>query len=101
MAGTSWTAYNLLQVYDDGTYIDYSRIINTPNRSPRNWIMDEENEKFTFRHVDRYNSEWFTEYEIDTESGMYQIPEISKNIDIADIYINNFYIIRNDIQAKV
>ena len=69
VAGTSWTSYNLVQAWDDGTYIDYSRIINTPNRSPKNFTLDEENEKITFRHVDRYNSDWFAEYEIDLKKG--------------------------------
>ena len=69
MAGTSWTAYNLLQVYDDGTYIDYKDEINTLNRSPVNLVIDRENEKVTFKHVDRYTREWFTNYEIDLKSG--------------------------------
>ncbi len=69
VAGTSWTSYNLLQVYDDGTYIDYSDIIAMRNRSPHNLVIDEKNEKVTFKHVDRYTSEWFTNYEIDLKTG--------------------------------
>ena len=69
MAGTSWTAYNLLQVYDDGTYIDYKDEINTLNRSPIDLVIDRENQKVTFKYVDRYTSEWFTNYEIDLKSG--------------------------------
>ncbi len=69
MAGTSWTAYNLLQVYDDGTYIDYGKIIYTQNRAPRDLIIDKENEKVTFKYDDRYHSEWFTNYEIDLRAG--------------------------------
>ena len=68
VAGTSWTAYYLLQVFDDGTYIDYSDEIHMQNRSPHNLIIDKENEKVTFKHVDRYHSEWFTNYEIDLRS---------------------------------
>ena len=69
VAGTSWTSYNLLQVYDDGTYIDYGEIIYTQNRSPHNLIIDKKNEKVTFKYVDRYHYEWFTNYEIDLKSG--------------------------------
>ena len=69
VAGTSWTSYNLLQVWNDGTYIDYSDIIATRNRSPQNLVIDRENEKVTFKHVDRYTSEWFTNYEIDLKTG--------------------------------
>lgn len=69
VAGTSWTSYNLLQAYDDGTYIDYSDEITMRNRSPRNLVIDKENEKVTFKHVDRYTSEWYTDYEIDLKSG--------------------------------
>ncbi len=69
LAGTSWTAYNLLQAYDDGTYIDYKDEINTLNRSPQNLVIDRENEKITFKYADRYNSEWFTNYEIDLKAG--------------------------------
>ncbi len=68
LAGTSWTAYNLVQAYDDGTYIDYGDIINTRNRSPQNLVIDKENEKVTFKYVDRYTSEWFTNYEIDLKT---------------------------------
>ena len=67
-AGPSWTAYNLLQAYDDGTYIDYGEIIYTQNRSPHNLIIDKENEKVTFKYVDRYHYEWFTNYEIDLKT---------------------------------
>lgn len=69
VAGTSWTAYKLLQVYDDGTYIDYSDEIYTGNRSPQNMVIDKENEKVTFKHMDRYTSEWYTNYEIDLKAG--------------------------------
>lgn len=69
VAGTSWTSYNLLQVYDDGTYIDYGDEIKTRNRAPTNLVIDKENEKVTFKHVDRYTREWFTNYEIDLKNG--------------------------------
>jgi hypothetical protein len=69
VAGTSWTAYSLVQAYDDGTYIDYADKIHKPNRSPRDLVIDKENEKVTFKHVDRYHSEWFTNYEIDLRTG--------------------------------
>lgn len=69
VAGTSWTSYNLLQAYDDGTYIDYADEINTVNRSPKDLVIDKENEKVTFKYVDRYHSEWFTNYEIDLKAG--------------------------------
>lgn len=69
VAGTSWTSYNILQAYDDGTYIDYSDIIAMRNRSPVNLVIDRENEKVTFKYVDRYTREWFTNYEIDLKSG--------------------------------
>lgn len=68
-AGTSWTAYNLLQVYDDGTYVDYGDIISMCNRSPIDLTIDKENEKVRFKYVDRYTSEWFTNYEIDLKAG--------------------------------
>ncbi len=69
VAMTSSTPHNMLQVYDDGTYIDYKDLISTRNRSPKNLVVDKENEKVTFKYVDRYNSEWFTEYEIDLKKG--------------------------------
>lgn len=69
VAGTSWTAYCLVQAYDDGTYINYADEIHVQNRAPQNLIIDKENEKVTFKHVDRYNSEWFTNYEIDLKTG--------------------------------
>ncbi len=69
VAGTSWTSYNLLQVFNDGTYIDYADEIATRNRSPQNLVVDRENEKVTFKHVDRYTREWFTDYEIDLKKG--------------------------------
>lgn len=69
VAGTSWTAYNLLQVYEDGTYIDYTDQIHMNNRSPQNLTVDKENQKVTFRHADRYHSEWYTDYEIDLKEG--------------------------------
>ena len=68
LAGTSWTAYCLVQAFDDGTYIDYGEIINTRNRSPRNLVIDKENEKVTFKYVDRYTNEWSTNYEIDLKA---------------------------------
>ena len=68
-AGTSWTAYYLLQVYDDGTYFDYDDLIKKQNCSPYDLVIDEENKKVTFRYVDRYHSEWFTNYEIDLKNG--------------------------------
>ncbi len=67
-AGTSWTAYYLLQVFDDGTYIDYDVQIQKRNCSPHSLVIDKENEKVTFKHVDRYHSEWFTNYEIDLKN---------------------------------
>jgi len=70
VAGTSWTAYNLLQVYEDGTYIDYKDQIHMNNRSPQNLTVDKENQKVTFRHADRYHSEWYTDYEIDLKEGI-------------------------------
>lgn len=69
VAGTSWTSYNLLQVFSDGTYIDYADQIAMRNRSPRNLVIDKNNEKVTFKHIDRYTSEWFTDYEIDLKKG--------------------------------
>lgn len=69
VAGTSWTAYNLLQVYEDGTYIDYKEQIHMNNRSPQNLKVDKENQKVTFRHADRYHSEWYADYEIDLKEG--------------------------------
>lgn len=69
VAGTSWTSYNLVQAYDDGTYIDYGNIISARNRSPINLAIDKEEEKVTFRHIDRYTGEWFTDYEIDLRKG--------------------------------
>ena len=69
VAGTSWTSYNLLQVYADGSYVDYKDEIHMQNRSPQDLVIDEENEKVTFRHTDRYHSEWFTDYEIDLKTG--------------------------------
>lgn len=82
-AGTSWTAYNLLQVYDDGTYVDYKDEINTLNRSPQNLIIDKENEKVTFKYVDRYHSEWFTNYEIDLKTST--IKSIENNEEIISL----------------
>ena len=58
-----------MQVYDDGTYIDYANEIRTRNCSPRDLVVDKENEKVTFKYVDRYHSEWFTNYEIDLKAG--------------------------------
>lgn len=81
VAGTSWTSYNLVQAYDDGTYIDYRDKIAMQNRSPMNLLIDRENEKVTFKHVDRYNHDWFTDYEIDLKSGT--IKEIESE-DLSD-----------------
>lgn len=67
LAGTSWTAYNLLQVYDDGTYIDYRDEIQKLNYSPKNLNVDEENEKVTFKFADRYSDE-FVNYEINLQT---------------------------------
>lgn len=69
VAGTSWTSYNLVQAYDDGTYIDYGDMISARNRSPINLVIDKENETVQFKHVDRYMSEWYTNYEIDLKAG--------------------------------
>ena len=70
-----------MQAYDDGTYIDYSNIIHIPNRSPVGLEIDEENEKVTFKHIDRYTSEWFTNYEIDLKAGtIYEIKGLEKDI---------------------
>lgn len=67
LAGTSWTAYHLLQVYDDGTYIDYKDEIKKLNYSPKNLTVDEENEKVTFKFADRYSDE-FVNYEINLKT---------------------------------
>ena len=32
-------------------------------------VVDKENEKVTFSHIDRYHHEWFTDYEIDLKNG--------------------------------
>lgn len=69
VAMTSSTPHNLLQVFDDGSYIDYKDIITMRNRSPKNLVVDKENEKVRFKYVDRYNSEWLTDYEIDLKKG--------------------------------
>lgn len=69
VAGTSWTSYNLIQVYEDGTYIDYGAQIHVNNCSPQNLLIDKENEVVSFKLVDRYNSDWFTNYEIDLKAG--------------------------------
>lgn len=82
VAGTSWTAYNLLQVYDDGTYIDYSDKIRSVNCSPEQLMIDKENERVTFRYTDRYHHEWFTDYEIDLKAGV--IKPVSDIIGSAD-----------------
>lgn len=76
VAGTSWTSYNLVQAYDDGTYIDYGDKIYERNRSPHNLKIDRENEKVTFRYIDRYTDEWYTDYEIDLKAGV--INEVGK-----------------------
>lgn len=76
VAGTSWTSYNLVQAWDDGTYIDYGKEISMQNRSPQGLVIDKENEKVTFKYVDRYNSEWYTNYEIDLKTG--KISELEK-----------------------
>lgn len=69
VAMTSSTSYNLLKVYNDGTYIDYKEEIYMLNRTPKNLVIDKENEKVTFEYTDRYTSEWFTNYEIDLKTG--------------------------------
>ena len=88
MAGTSWTSYNLLQVWEDGTYIDYGKEIQMRNRSPQNLVIDKENEKVTFKHVDRYTSEWYTDYEIDLKKGEIKAVENEEvsNTDFEDMY---------------
>lgn len=86
VAGTSWTAYNLLQVYNDGTYVDYKDQIQMTNRSPHDLMIDEENERVTFRYTDRYHSEWFTDYQIDLKNG--EITEMKKIICSDDTLIN-------------
>lgn len=65
----SSTAYSLIQVYEAGTYIYYGKQISMRKRSPQNLVLDKENEKVIFSFVDRYNSEWFTNYEIDLKTG--------------------------------
>ncbi len=75
LAGTSWTAYSIVQAYDDGTYIDYADQIHIPNRSPRDLVIDKENEKVTFKYVDRYTSQWFTNYEIDLKTSEIKVIE--------------------------
>lgn len=83
VAGTSWTSYNLIQVFEDGTYIDYGKQIHVTNRSPKNLVIDKEKEIVTFKHVDRYNSEWFTEYEIDLkESKIKAVNNLETDIGI-------------------
>ena len=74
VAMTSSTSYNLLQVYEDGTYIDYRDKIYMQNRSPYDLVLDKVNEKVRFKFGDRYNSDWFTNYEIDLKTG--EIKEI-------------------------
>lgn len=69
VAGTRWSVHYLLQVWNDGTYIDYMDEIFRNNRSLRNLTIDEENERVTFRYQDRYTSEWYDDYEIDLKSG--------------------------------
>lgn len=69
VAMVSSNPYELFQVYDDGTYINYKSQIAMRNRSPHNLVIDKENEKVTFKYVDRYHYEWFTNYEIDLKSG--------------------------------
>lgn len=78
VAGTSWTAYDLLQVYDDGTYVDYKDKIAEKNRAPHDLKIDKENEKVTFRFADRY-SDWYTDYEIDLKAGEIKAAESSQN----------------------
>ncbi|MBO5409164.1 MAG: hypothetical protein J6A61_07210 [Clostridia bacterium] len=75
VAGTSWTSYNLLQVYEDGTYVDYKDSIHMPNRSPNNLEIDRENELVTFRHSDRYHPEWYTDYQINLKTGSIEAVE--------------------------
>lgn len=87
VAGTSWTSYNLLQVFNDGTYIDYDDEIATRNRSPQNLVVDRENEKVTFKHVDRYTKEWFTYCEIDLKNHEIRVYN-SIETDIGEGYSN-------------
>lgn len=68
VAGTSWTSYNLVQAYDDGTYIDYKDRIQMKNRAPSDLKIDEENQTVTFTFADRYHPDRFTNYEIDLKS---------------------------------
>ncbi len=69
MAFTSGSSNYLVQVYDDGTYVDYLAGIHNTKRSVRDLQIDKENEKITFKYVDRYTAEWFTNYEIDLKAG--------------------------------
>lgn len=39
------------------------------NRAPSELTIDNENETVTFKHIDRYTHDWFTNYEIDLKSG--------------------------------
>ncbi len=66
---TSDSVNYLIQAYDDGRYIDYLDGIHNSKQSIRNLIIDEQNQKVTFKYEDRYNSDWFTNYEIDLKLG--------------------------------
>lgn len=69
VAGTSWTSYHLVRIDVHGLYYDFKDAIHVPNRAPRDLVIDEENEIVTFRLVDRYNSDWYTDYQIDLKNG--------------------------------
>ena len=69
IAYTSGTADYLVQVYNDGTFVDYMDQIREPNRSVEDLKIDKENETVSFKYTDRYTPEWFTNYEIDLKSG--------------------------------
>lgn len=69
IAYTSGTADYLVQVYNDGTFVNYTDRIRETNRSVKDLKIDEENETVSFKYADRYTPEWFTNYEIDLKSG--------------------------------
>lgn len=59
----------LLRIDVHGLYDDFKDAIHVPNRAPRDLVIDEENEIVTFCLVDRYNSDWYTDYQIDLKNG--------------------------------
>ncbi len=63
------SANYLVQAYNDGEYKDYMDEIRNGNRKIEDFILDKENEKITFKYVDRKTPEWFTNYEIDLKNG--------------------------------